>query len=99
MKALDEQMDEWSAIVQVVDEELARRVDRPNAGRWLSLRVALGSVIYQSERHKIPLTQAMALAAKKFGESSVRRALRMFPDDASIAALQALDCLTNTEGN
>jgi len=96
VKALnDEQTDGWSAIVRVMDEQDAARSGGRNVGPWFSLRVALGSVIYQAERHGIPLTQAMALAVKRFGESTVRKALRMFPDDDSIAALLALDCLTS----
>jgi hypothetical protein len=78
-----------------MDEQLARRPSGLNAGRLFSLRVALGAVIYQSERHEIPLTQAMMLAAKKFGEGTVRNALRIYPDKASIAALHTLDCLTS----
>jgi hypothetical protein len=35
----------------------------------------------------------MALGVERFGESTVRKTLMMFPDDDSIAALLALDCL------
>ena len=96
MKALnDEQTDGWSAIVRLIDEQDATRAGGPNVGPRFSLRVALGSVIYQADRHGIPLTQAMALAAKRFGESAVRKALMMIPDEDSIAALLALDCLAS----
>jgi hypothetical protein len=91
----DEQTDGWSAIVRVIDEQDATRSAGRTVGPRLSLRVALGSVIYQADRHGIPLTQAMALAVKRFGESTVRKALMLFPDDASIAALLALDCLAS----
>ena len=96
MKVLnDEQTDGWSAIVRVMDEENVPRSGGLTVGPRLSFRVALGSVIYQAKRNGIPLTQAMALAAKRFGESTVRKALMMFPDEDSIAALLALDCLVS----
>ena len=93
----DKQAAGWSAIARVIDEAIPPISDGLKSGRRLSFRVALGSVIYQAERYGIPLTQAMALAARKFGENTVRDALNSYPDDASIAALRALDCLTNGE--
>jgi hypothetical protein len=93
----DEQVVGWGAIARVMDDARPPRSGGPSGDRWLSFRVTLGSVIYQAERYGIPLTQAMTLAARKFGEGTVRKALSIFPDDTSIAALHALDCLTNGE--
>jgi hypothetical protein len=45
----DEQTDGRSAIVRVIDEQDAARSGGPNLDPRFSLRVALGSVIYQAD--------------------------------------------------